>query len=240
VFLLSALVLHTICSCGNEGVSDPSNVVADFGRTPKIDGVIEEGEWDDANRVELDSTKTIFLKHDETNLYFAFNAADGGNLYFLKNNKIEILHSSFSLGWAEYLRSNNNSWVCDKEYEWALNGIQKKPEDEIQGEMNKYLLENGWVGSLMPMGNSGQTEFAISFRWLEITHDISTKELVKIPKVFISSFYNLPPSQRKGRNLRFRWPSYAAPIDSLNSGYTPKTISLDASNWGDMFIKHQD
>jgi hypothetical protein len=148
-----------------------------------------------------------------------------------------ILHASFSLGRAEYAINDDQSWSCDKEYEWALYGLQNQSADEIHQGVADYLKENGWVGNIMPMGSPTQSEFAVSFDWLDIANDVDNTGLIKIPKLFIASFQNLPPAQRKGQNLRLRWPSAAIPNDSLNRGYTPKTIHLDVSNWGDIYLK---
>ena len=91
ILALAALVS---CSAGQDPVD--SRVVARPGTAPVIDGVIDHGEWADAARIEVDSVKTIYLKHDRENLYIALNG-DGGNLYFLKNDRIHILHASWSL-----------------------------------------------------------------------------------------------------------------------------------------------
>jgi hypothetical protein len=85
LFLL--LVLITGLSCTSAEDRDTSKVIAGLGTSPTIDGVLEEGEWVDAHQIYLDSTKTIFLKHDKKNLYIALNG-DGGNLYFLKDDRI--------------------------------------------------------------------------------------------------------------------------------------------------------
>lgn len=143
--------------------NSPEKVIPDFGTTPIISGIIEKTEWQDAKKTNLNSTKFILLKHDNKNLYFAFNG-DGGNIYFLKGKKVVILHASLSLGSAEYSKLNNQKWSCIKEYQWALSGLQKKAENEIRSEITGYLHDNGWVASLIPMGNRQQSELAVSFQ----------------------------------------------------------------------------
>ena len=235
--LALSLLIVTALSCKNINDKNISKTIARFGTTPRIDGILGEGEWDDAETIQLDSTKTIYLKHDNVNLYFALNG-DGGNLYFLKDERIHVLHASFSLGWAEYVKGENQLWSCEKEYEWALYKLQEKSEEEIDRGVTDYLQENGWVGSIVPLGNPIQSEFAVSFEWLDISKEAEPNRLIGIPKLSIFSFQNIPPAERKGQNLRLRWPSTAAHNDSVNRGYTPETINLDVSNWGDIFIQH--
>jgi hypothetical protein len=236
---LLSLVLVSSCARPQDRVA--SKVIAGFGSTPLIDGVIGAREWSDATRITLDSTKTVYLKRDQDNLYVALNG-DGGNLYFLKGDRIYVLHASWSLGWAEYAKANDHRWRCEKEFEWELYRIQEKVQEDVQTGISGYLRKNGWVGSIVPMGREQQTEFAVSFRWLNVDGDNRSSDLLRIPKVFISSFQNLHPAERERRglsveDLELRWPSAAVPDDSLGRGYAPANINMDVSDWGDIFVE---
>lgn len=52
-----------------------SEVVANYGPTPTIDGTISLGEWDDAATVPFNET-TVYVMHDGVNLYVAFDVSD--------------------------------------------------------------------------------------------------------------------------------------------------------------------
>lgn len=226
LFLLF-LAAVVVCSCAGGGERSSTKITARLGTAPLIDGIFEEGEWDDANVVVPDTAKAIYLKHDRNNLYVAVNG-DGGNIYVVKGDKLYVLHASFSLGRAEYSRADGDTWTRDKEYVWELYRLQEKTAEEINAGITGYLKQNGWAGSLIPMGSKTQTEFAISFEWLN--------KPAGTPKFLISSIQNIPRSEIKGGDPRIRWPATAAPIDSLDRGYTPEKITLDVSGWSSIAI----
>lgn len=233
VFLIS--LLFTSCSKINK-----PEYTAEFGSTPTVNGIFADGEWDDANIIKIDSMKSIRLKHDNENIYFALDG-DGGNIYFLRENKMTVLHASFSLGWTDYIKQESSSWSCVSKYEWELYKLQDSAQNIIDQTILKYGDENGWSGSLIPMGNKYQTEFAVSFKWLGIDQN-SKSDYTPLPKILICSFMNMPRDECEIKGitlemLKTNWPITAAPIDSLNRGYCPESISLDTSHWGEIFIR---
>ncbi len=221
--LISVLVV----GCGSAPPEEQAGPIAKIGTVPTIDGVFAEGEWDDALAMAGDSSWQWRIKHDGTNLYLAVDGT-GGNLYFLRGDVITVLHASYSLGTAEYTKSDSSSWACSKEYAWELYKLQEQSASEINEGMTGYLAANGWVGSLMPMGTQVQTEFAISFDWLGITD----RAFAETPKVYVWTAANLPAEELNGRSSWWSWPPIPEPSDSVNYGDCPPTISTDPSAWG--------
>lgn len=239
--LIILFVLLHLLSCGVEGDGEDSNIVARIGAAPVIDGVIEEGEWEDATRVRVDSTKTVYFKHDRENLYIALDG-DGGNLYFNREGRIWVLHASWSLGWAEYSEAAHNLWRREVDYAWELHRLQEEPETAVRDSISAHLSEKGWVASIVPLGNGQESEFAVSMDWLGVQVEGVSDRPVRIPKLFISSFQNIHPDERKrlglkAENLRLRWPALAVPNDSLNRGYAPEVMEMDLSEWTHIYLE---
>ncbi len=90
--------------------AETSRSIARFGTSPTIDGVFEDGEWDDAETVQAGQYQQFRLKHDGTNLYFAV-VGDGGNLWFNKDRGLRVLHASAQLGSVE-TRHSYQHWPC--------------------------------------------------------------------------------------------------------------------------------
>ncbi len=96
-----------------------SGPIARFGSAPTIDGVFEEGEWDDAEVVRAGEYQRFRIKHDGKNLYFAL-VGGGGDLWFNKDAGLHILHSSSQLGSAEYIKSDSSVQSLSKPFDYRL------------------------------------------------------------------------------------------------------------------------
>ena len=220
---------------GEENENQSHMAVARCGKPPIIDGVFDEGEWNDANYIPIGETKKIRLKHDNKHLYLALDG-DGGNIYLNKDDKVYVFHASFSLGWLEYSKFGY-AWVRDKDYEWELTNIQKEGNEVSQKKMAEYLQKNGWVMSLIPMGNKCQSEFAISFERIGIDTKGNSADQAKVPKMLISSIQNMPPSEYKGEDIWLLWPSNGVYSDLINGGKSLGRMKMDTSTWGDIYIE---
>ena len=213
----------------------PERLTAGPGTAPTIDGVFAPGEWDDAARFDLGGGKYIRLKHDGKHLYIAFNG-DGGNIYLEKGEGFHVLHASFSLGWLEFSKLGAGH-VRGEEYKWQLTNLQKEAPEIVREKMAGYLQANGWVASLIPMGTSHQTEYAISFEKLGIGGLAGGKGQVATPRMMINSVQNLPREQQyRGEDVWIRWPADAVSSDSINGGGSPRIVRMDLSKWGDVVI----
>jgi hypothetical protein len=241
--LILSLIPVFFLGCSPVHRDNPPGPIARFGSKPTIDGVFEDGEWDDAEVVQAGQYQQFKIKHDYTNLYFAF-AGDGGNIWFNKDKGLQIIHASAQLCCAEYVKSDTSSvQFLDKAYEGQLYGLQNEPATHINKKITGYLKENGWVGSLG--GNRTQTEFAVSFDCLGLT--FGTRRFAETPRLFICSgclispeeieeFLELSLEEREQQYPTLYWPALPVPNDSLNSGYCPKTISIDPTEWGRIWI----
>ena len=116
--------------------------------------------------------------------------------------------------------------------------------ENIIKKMNAYLAENGWVGSIG--GNKAQSEFAVSFKWLGLS--IGSKRYVELPSLYITSgrhftmeeinefLKKLSLEERKKQYPTLYWPVLPVPNDSIASGYSPKRISFDPTEWGKIWV----
>ena len=107
-FMVSVLALAT-----------PSDldVLIPLGSACVLDGVLDEGEWDDALTVVLDDSTTLFMKHADGLLYLGIRAPDMGvgNLFIVRDEEVWILHSSAALGTAIY-EQVEDTWQLKQDF----------------------------------------------------------------------------------------------------------------------------
>jgi len=243
---LSTLGPVLVCLIGCSAVPEevPSGPIARLGTTPRIDGVFEDGEWDDAEIVEAGEYQQFRVKHDGTNLYLAV-VGDGGDLWFNKNTGLQVLHASAQLGWADYRESDTLIQSLGKCSDFALGGLQDESATVVRERMAGYLAENGWVGSIG--GNPAQTEFAVSFDWLGVTPE--SGRFAGTPGIYIYSGRSFSPEQveelmalsleeRKEQYPTLYWPRPWEPIDTMR--LCSETINFDPSYWGRIWIDLQE
>jgi hypothetical protein len=244
--IILSLILICFFGCSSNPRDEQSGPIAKFGSTPTIDGVFEEGEWGDAEIVQAGKYQQFRLKHDNTNLYFAF-VGDGGDLWFNKDKGLYILHASAQLTSVKYTKSNTSSWSLDSMFAKQLYGLQNKSPIDYKKGIHAFLAENGWVGSIG--GNKAQTEFAVSFDWLGVT--MGLERFIEIPSIYIYSgrllsleeieeLMVLSENERKEKYPTLYWPVLPVPNDSVSSGYYPEMIRLDPTDWGKIWIDFGD
>jgi hypothetical protein len=239
---LSILSPALVCILGCSAVPEvvPSGPIARFGTTPTIDGVFEDGEWDDADIVQAGKYQQFRLKHDGTNLYFAV-VGDGGDLRFNKETGLQVLHASAQLGSAEYIKSDTMVQSLGKCSDFALGGLQNESAAVVRERMAGYLAENGWVGSIG--GNPAQTEFAVSFDWLGVTE--GSERFAGTPGIYIYSGRSFSPEEieelmalsleeRTEQYPTLYWPAPWEPIDTMR--HCSETVRFDPSYWGRIWI----
>lgn len=248
--LILMLIIVCVTGCSPAPEVKPSGPIAGFGSAPTIDGVFEDGEWDDAEVVQAGELQQFRIKHDGTNLYFAF-VGGGGDLWFNKDTGLHILHSSAQIGSAEYIKSDGSDQSLDTPFDYKLWGLKKKSGPEIQAELTAYLNENGWVASIAPLGNLRQTEFAVSFDWLGVKK--GSERYVKIPDIYVFSgmiisrddpeglelmekFMALSVEERKAKYPTLYWPSENLPHETVGRGNSPETLSCDSTSWGTIWL----
>ena len=207
----------------------PPEVAAPRGSTPRIEGVFARGEWEDATTLELSATKKILLKHDGKNLYVAIDTP-GADLFFHFNDQVRQLHASVALGSREYAPADGGSWSFASKSPFALRGLQQKPAGEIDAAIAQNLEENGWAASLMGMGNSYQTEFAISFEWLGVAGREGERGPLHLPPM-ATIHASGPP------RMRPTWPTgLTVDTAALMFRGEPERVEFDVADWGDISV----
>ena len=132
--IILSLILVYFLWCSSVPEVEPSGPIARFGSAPTIDGVFEDGEWDDAEVVQAGEHQRFRIKHDGNNLYFSL-VGGGGDLWFNKDTGLHILHSSSQLGSAEYIKSDSSVQSLNKPFDYKLWGLQNRSVTEIQKEL---------------------------------------------------------------------------------------------------------
>lgn len=242
--VLSCCVMLAGCSSVHE--AEPEGLIARFGGTPAIDGVIEPGEWDDAEIVRTDQVEQFRVKHDGVNLYFAVRAG-GGNLLFNTESGVRVLHWSSQLGSARYVKSESGGQSLDKPFEFELWRLHQEPAAVIRETLDRYLARNGWVGNTASMGELMQSEIAVSFEWLGIQTE--SRRFIEIPGVRIAAGLMISRGDPREDQLRelsreklmelypfVYWPKSSPPMDAIGMSGLPKKIRVDPSDFGGIWV----
>jgi hypothetical protein len=133
------------------------------GAVPALDGVLSEGEWDDALVLPLAADTSLHLKHAEGSLYVGVRAAPGaevvGNVYIAYEETVEILHASHALGPATY-RLEEGVWTLEQPFVWSCRSLGFS--DSAVAEREAFLDENGWLATVLNLGVAEHMEYRIS------------------------------------------------------------------------------
>ncbi len=245
---LPVLCLLCVCVMGCSSVSEtePSGSIARYGTIPTIDGVFEEGEWDDAEIVRAGKVEQFRIKHDGNNLYFAV-IGGGGEFWFDTDQGLRILHWSAQLGSVEYIKSDSLMQSLDKPFAFGLWGLQHESPSVIEETLTGYLTDNGWAANIAPMGDLYQSELVVSLDWLGV--NVESGRFVEIPGVRISAgllltrgdprnevLMSLALDERKDLYPPLLWPAEPMVNDSLSKGIHPETIRVDHKGFGKIWI----
>jgi hypothetical protein len=200
-------VVATVDARGN--VSLPEAVHE--GGAPVIDGRIAEQEWKGARRVSLgQGGEILFLRQGDAHCVAV--RAPGpfiASLALQRGDKVEVLHSSASLGRAVYRRSGS-AWDLDQGFVWRCRDGRTQACDR-----EAHLREHGWVASTMGMGSREVTEFRISDRLL-------AGDEVRITLALFA------------RGNTVVWPEGVrdgSTAVKLLCGNTPASLELDPADW---------
>lgn len=242
---LSASVISLLVTigCSPAEIEPPSGPVARFGTSPTIDGVFEDGEWDDAETVQAGTTGRFRIKHDNVNLYFALDVG-GGELWLDADPGVRVLHWSAQLGSADYTKSDTSTQILDRAFAYELWGLQDQSPAVIRETLAGYLAENGWVASLASMGDLMQSEVAVSFDLLGVS--TGSARFVEIPGVHLhgalvmsrtdpraEEIMALASEERRRRYPAMFWP---AESESLGMGPLQDTLRADPARFGRIWI----
>jgi hypothetical protein len=245
-FPIVALVLACCGGCASFSEDEPPGPTARYGTTPTIDGVFEEGEWEDAEVVRADTVEQFRMKHDGVNLYLGVKAG-GGDIRFNTKDGLRVLHWSAQLGSAEYANADTLTQTLGRPFAFELWGLRHEPPDVIQETLTRYLSDNGWVSNTASMGNLMESELAVSFDWLGV--DRESGRFVEIPGVRLGGglmisrndprmedLKALSRDELKRRYPSVSWPAASTANDAVGMGTCPDTIRVDPKDYGRIWI----
>lgn len=244
----TSICLPLVCILGCSGGSEeePQGPIARLGTVPTIDGVLEPGEWDDAEIVSTGSVEQFRIKHDGINLYFGLRAG-GGDLRFNTDAGLLVLHWSAQLGSAEYTELDPSTLSLDRPFTFELWGLGYESPAVIQDILARYLAENGWAANTAGMGNVMESELVVSLDRLGV--DTEPGGFVEIPSVRVgggllisrddpraAELIGMQVEERQRRYPSVSWPVDSMPNDSISMGRSPDTIRIDPGTFGRIWI----
>jgi hypothetical protein len=126
-----------------------------FGTKSVIDGIFSTGEWDDAAQtniyVQTDWTVTVFYKHSDTSLYFAFTDVKG------------VFGERYPDLLLDVQNDKSSAWKDD---DWWLHASYN--DCESSGEYNLWTscqpTHYGWSANNFPLVAPGSIEMEISYQ----------------------------------------------------------------------------
>lgn len=135
------------------------------GIAPTLDGVLSEGEWDDALMLSLAADTSLYVKHVEGFLYVGVktdpDAQVVGNVYIASEDTVEILHASHALGSATY-RLVEGVWGLERPFAWSCRTLGFSAA--ASAERGAFLDANGWLATVVNLGATEQMEYRIAIR----------------------------------------------------------------------------
>ena len=141
----SAIVAPVLAQTGNV-------VIAKYGSTPTIDGLVGDAEWSDASLVSFNETQ-VFIKQDGKNLYVGFKAPIYP--FSVMNVLIDV---------------NNDNGQLPQIDDMAL-GVQSANtlgEAHVVNNQWDRISISGWTGQSQTASNTIQSEFSIPYAKLNI------------------------------------------------------------------------
>jgi len=167
-----------------------------------IDGSVLWSEvFDTTHWITLEETDDILIRENETAFYVAIksNTYTASNAYLKKDHHVQIMHCSYSLGNATFVKSSdkNKPWTAlEEKYYWQfrdpiLRDTAKTNPFHIEirelynntitlkAEQAEFYKNNRWVSHTMPMGSYREVELLIA---KSLTDDIKNLAFSYIKK----------------------------------------------------------
>lgn len=199
------------------GAQSPARVQVPRGEPITLDGLVDDGEWRNALRIEHPPGTVVRLLRDEASLFIGITSSRAGfaSLCVAGGGAVHVLHASAALGAVTY-RPRGDVWQsADTAFRYAMRN--RALDDAARGQRAAYLAEHGWVASTIDMGGRTAQEMQLSL-----------------------SRFPLPVSIALGRFLLpdglESWPSSLAPVDGcvapeLVRGDVPRALRFDTGRW---------
>ncbi len=132
------------------------------GTPPVLDGVLSEGEWSDALSIQLNADEYILLKHADGYLYLGIQARTLAlpTPLVVRGDEICALHASAALGTAIYVHEGD-VWNLRQGYVWECRTLGFSAF--ALAERARFLEQQGWVGTIVHLGDPLQSEYQIAW-----------------------------------------------------------------------------
>jgi len=153
VFVLGLFLSFVVT--GSEAYDLSYVIVAVYGSTPLIDGVVNSTEWSDAASLSFDNTE-VFVKQDGVNLYVGFN------------NSEAPYHEEDIVG--IFIDVNNDGGTTLLQDEIAVVVYRNGTLLEVNVAEGKWNLTSvsGWTASFHSTSDVWQAEFNITYSKIEV------------------------------------------------------------------------
>lgn len=194
------------------------------GMAPRVDGLVEEGEWQGARVLPLAGGGTVQILHDGEDVYFGLSGLPGkgygfGCLFLAFPDRVLVLHASAQLGSAVYEqgRDGNRSWnPRSSTYTWQ--------------RAKTIFPAEGWMADVSLRDGSRGREFRVSRGLLG---------RVAVPaKVALG--YVVQTQAGESASVITSWPpglSDAVVNRALLEGRNPDGLSFRPESWAQLELK---
>jgi len=129
---------------------------------PEIDGVLNLGEWDQADLVHFEDGSELFLLQTGEYLYLAVRAYPAemiaGNIFIHGGDLISIFHASAALGTATY-QKEGDTWRKIRDFEWCCRS--RVDGKEAWEDRKNFFDQEGWLGINSFLGHENELEYKI-------------------------------------------------------------------------------
>ncbi|MCJ7715700.1 MAG: hypothetical protein MUO54_04175 [Anaerolineales bacterium] len=150
-FLVLSLGLLFLASCKTENPT-----------APVIDGMIQPGEWDQADRQLFNDGSEIFLLRSDEYLYLAIRALPAemiaGNVFLLQGDQVSIFHTSAALGTAIYQKAGD-TWQKTRDFDWCCRS--KIDSEGATAAREEFFEREDWFGANSFIGTENELEYQI-------------------------------------------------------------------------------
>ena len=227
--VLTYIALAAIIVVEEDGSSrDEATISVPRARAVVIDGTLEEAEWRGSAVVRRPEGE-VLLRHDGRYLYIGVRTVRRGfpSVCFARGDVVRVAHASFALGEVVYTRSGT-AWRLGAPFAWEAPARTLGPESDQRRA--RFLVEHGWLGSTVLMGNPRHAEMQIALDQLD------PRDL----RIGLAFFME---DDGRGEGVAF-WPRAGAPRagrddcanERLVRGYAPERLTFRKKAWAKLSL----
>lgn len=188
--------------------------------TVAVDGQVEQPEWRGAIEVLCAGGTKVYMGHKAGRMYAGIASATDGivSLYIENDDRVTVLHASYSLGTAGYVRSTE-TWKKLSGFKWERPDV--KP-GTTSNAIETNLKKRNWSGTRIDTGRAGDMELVIDDALL------TPKDQSKPVRIAIAFFI------LDGERTAWTWPSALTDDTTstlLQKGDTPESLTFRPETW---------